>query len=252
MGQTDMSRLSGKTALVTGGSRGIGAAAVRALADEGAHVIVHYGNSAAEADKLVAEIRIAGGKADAVNADLAQRDGPFKLARQVRELTGKLDILIANAGVAKQAAIEDTSVEDFDRQFAVNVRAPYFTVQQLLPILSDGASIIFTSSLVARTSVDRLSAYAGTKGAIDTFVKQFAAALGDRNIRVNAVAPGVIETDMSSFARSEEGRNYTLSLQALKRVAQPDDIAGVFTFLASDDSRWVTGETIEASGGSKL
>ncbi|HEY1710525.1 MAG TPA: SDR family oxidoreductase [Rhizomicrobium sp.] len=247
-----MSRLSGKTALVTGGSRGIGAAAVRALADEGAHVIVHYGNSAAEADKLVAEIRIAGGKADAVNADLAQRDGPFKLARQVRELTGKLDILIANAGVAKQAAIEDTSVEDFDRQFAVNVRAPYFTVQQLLPILSDGASIIFTSSLVARTSVDRLSAYAGTKGAIDTFVKQFAAALGDRNIRVNAVAPGVIETDMSSFARSEEGRNYTLSLQALKRVAQPDDIAGVFTFLASDDSRWVTGETIEASGGSKL
>ena len=247
-----MGKLSGKTALVTGASRGIGAAAARALAKDGAHVIVHYGNNAAEADKIVAEIRGQGGKADTAGANLEQPDGPFKLARQVRELTNTLDVLVLNAGVATMAPIEETSVTDFDRLFAVNVRAPYFTLQQLLPILSDKASVIFTSSVVARAAVSNLSAYAGTKGAINTFVKQFAPVLGERGIRVNAVAPGVIETDMSSFAKSDDGKAYTLSLQSLKRVAKPDDIAGAFTFLASDDSRWITGEIIEASGGSKL
>jgi 3-oxoacyl-[acyl-carrier protein] reductase len=170
----------------------------------------------------------------------------------VKEITNSLDILVLNAGTGVAAPIEDITVAQFDRLFAVNVRAPYFTLQQLLPVLNDGASVIFTSSVVARAQVGQLSAYAGTKGAINTFVKQFAPVLGARNIRVNAVAPGVIETDLSSFAKTDDGKAYTLSLHSLKRMAQPDDIAQAYVFLASDDSRWVTGEILETSGGSKL
>jgi NAD(P)-dependent dehydrogenase (short-subunit alcohol dehydrogenase family) len=247
-----MSKLTGKIALVTGASRGIGAATARALAKDGAHVIVHYGNSASEADALVREIQGLGGKADSVSADLQQPDGALRLGKAVREITNSLDILVLNAGTAKQAPIEETTVADFDKLFAVNVRAPYFTLQQLLPVLKDGASVIFTSSVVARTSVDGLSAYAGTKGAINTFVKQFAPVLGARGIRVNAVAPGVIDTDLASFVRSPEGKAYTLGMQSLKRIGQPDDIADTIAFLASDSARWITGEIIEASGGSKL
>jgi NAD(P)-dependent dehydrogenase (short-subunit alcohol dehydrogenase family) len=247
-----MGKLSGKTALVTGGSRGIGAAAVRALAKEGAHVIIHYGTRAAEADALAREIKGLGGKADVVGAELEAPDAALNLAKQVKEITNSLDILVLNAGTGVAAPIEDITVAQFDRLFAVNVRAPYFTLQQLLPVLNDGASVIFTSSVVARAQVGQLSAYAGTKGAINTFVKQFAPVLGARNIRVNAVAPGVIETDLSSFAKTDDGKAYTLSLQSLKRMAQPDDIAQASVFLASDDSRWVTGEILETSGGSKL
>ena len=176
-----------------------------------------------------------------------------KLARQARSIVGdRLDILVANAGVSKAASIEDTTIEDFDKLFAVNVRAPFFLTQQLLPILSKGSSVIYLSSLAAHAVVGSIPAYAATKGAIDTMVKHFAAMLGDRGIRVNAVAPGVVATDMSSFAKTDAGRDYALGLQALKRLAQPDDIAGVVTFLASDDARWITGDTIHVDGGSKL
>src|SRR5712675_3334204 len=228
-----MATLTGKTALVTGGSRGIGRASALALAAAGAQVLVHYGRGAKEADDVVAEIAEAGGRADAIATDLAAADGAGKLARQVRSIVGdRLDILVANAGVLKAATIEETTVEDFDRLFAVNVRAPFFLVQQLLPALCKGSSIIFTSSLAAHASVGALSAYAATKGAIDTLVKHFASALGPRGIRVNAVAPGVVETDMSNFTRTEAGRDFTLGMQALKRVAQPDDVGDVVAFLA--------------------
>jgi 3-oxoacyl-[acyl-carrier protein] reductase len=248
-----MTHLTNKTALVTGASRGIGRASALALAADGARVIVHYGRGKEEADAVVADIRKAGGKADAVGADLQAPDGPHKLAAEVRKLVGaRLDILVANAGVAKGASIEEQTVQDFDRQFAINVRAPFFLVQQLLPVLGEGSSVILLSSVVARAAVAVLPAYAATKGAISTMVKQFASLLGARGIRVNAVAPGVIETDMSSFVRSDEGRAYTLSMQALQRIGQADDVAGVVGFLASDASRWVTGEVIEAGGGSKL
>jgi 3-oxoacyl-[acyl-carrier protein] reductase len=250
---TTMTNLSGKTALVTGASRGIGRASALALAKAGARVVVHYGSAAKEAEAVVAEITKAGGRADAVGADLSAPDGPHKLARQVRALVGnRLDIVVANAGITKSATIEATTIEDFDRLFAVNVRAPFFLVQQLLPILASGGSIILLSSVGARAAVGTLSAYSATKGAIDTLVKHFASALGERNIRVNAVAPGVVATDMSSFTKTDAGRNATLGMQALKRVAQPDDIAGVVAFLASDDARWITGDTVRVDGGSKL
>src|SRR5271154_6116728 len=252
-GNPIMTSLKGKTALVTGASRGIGRASALALAKLGAQVLVHYSSGAREAEDVVAEIRKAGGKADAIAADLGTADGAHKLARQVRSIVGdRLDILVSNAGVAKSASIEETTVEDFDRLFAVNVRAPFFLVQQLSPIMHEGSSIVLLSSLAAHAVVGTLSAYAATKGAIDTLVKHFAAALGPRGIRVNAVAPGVVETDMSSFAKTDAGRDFTLGMQALKRVAQPDDIGDVIAFLASDNARWVNGHTVRVDGGSKL
>ena len=152
--QTIMPNLSGKTALVTGASRGIGRASALALAASGAQVLVHYGRGANEADGVVAEIRKAGGRADAIATDLAAADGPHKLATQARSIIGaRLDILVANAGISKAATIEETTVEDFDKLFAVNVRAPFFLVQQLLPILSKGSSIVFVSSLAAQAVV---------------------------------------------------------------------------------------------------
>ena len=248
-----MSNLSGKTALVTGASRGIGRTSALALAAAGACVLVHYGRGAKEADGVVADIRKSGGRAEAVSADLAAADGAHKLAEQTRRIIGeRLDILVANAGVSKAATIEDTTVADFDNLFAVNVRAPFFLVQQLLPILSEGSSIVLVSSLAARAAVGIIPAYAATKGAIDTLVKHFAASLGARGVRVNAVAPGAVATDMSNFTKTDEGRNYVLGVQALKRIAQPDDIAGAVAFLASNDARWITGDTIHVDGGSKL
>jgi len=248
-----MSGLKGKTALVTGASRGIGRSAARSLAQEGARVLVHYGRSRDEADSLVQEIRSVGGEAEAVGADLEAEDGAHALAAKVRELVnGKLDVLVANAGVSKSAPIEDLTVADFDRLFAVNVRAPYFLVQQLLPVLGEGSSVTFVSSLAARSAVGSIAAYAATKGAVDTLVKHFAAALGPKGIRVNAIAPGVVDTDMSNFTHTESGRQITLSMQALKRVATPEDIGGAFAFLASDSAGWITGQTIGVDGGSKL
>ena len=163
-----------------------------------------------------------------------------------------MDILVANAGISKAASIEETTVEDFDNLFAVNVRAPYFLVQQLLPVLGENSSVVLLSSLAARTSINNLSAYAATKGAVDTLVRHFASTLGERGIRVNAIAPGIVETDMSNFAKTDAGRNFALGMQALKRVAQPEDIAGAAVFLASDDARWVTGDTLRVDGGSRL
>ena len=248
-----MTTLSGKTALVTGASRGIGRATALALAGRGAQVLVHYSSGMKEAEAVVAEIRQAGGRADTVAADLSEPDGAHKLAKQVRAVVGdRLDILVANAGLSKSASIEDTTVKDFDRLFAVNVRAPFFLVQQLLPIMCRDSSIVLVSSLAAHAAVGTLSAYAATKGAIDTLVKHFAAALGERGIRVNAVAPGVVATDMSNFAKTDAGQGFALGIQALKRLAQPDDIGSVVAFVASNEARWISGDTVRIDGGSKL
>ncbi|WP_059413638.1 SDR family NAD(P)-dependent oxidoreductase [Cupriavidus basilensis] len=248
-----MNTLTGKTALVTGASRGIGRASALALARAGAQVLVHYGKAARDADAVVAEIRALGGKAEKIAADLRAPDGPHALAKQARAIIGgRLDVLVANAGISRAATIEDTTVEDFDDLFAVNVRAPFFLVQQLLPVMCKGSSVVLLSSLAAHAAVGTLPAYSATKGAIDTLVRHFASALGERGIRVNAVAPGVVPTEMSSFARSEEGRAFTLGMQALKRMAEPDDIGAAVEFLASDRARWITGETLRVDGGSKL
>jgi NAD(P)-dependent dehydrogenase (short-subunit alcohol dehydrogenase family) len=253
IGVTTMAMLTNKTALVTGASRGMGRATALALGAAGARVIVHYGRNAEEAKAVVDQIRVKGGQADAVAADLAAPEGAHMLAAEVRNLVGgKLDILVSNAGISTATTIETLSVKEFDSLFAVNVRAPYFLVQQLLPIMSEGGAIVFVSSLGARAAVGTLAAYASTKGAINTLVKYFAAVLGPRGIRVNAVAPGVIDTEMSNFTKTEAGRTTVMVMQSLKRIGQPDDVASVVEFLASDTARWITGDIIAVDGGSKL
>lgn len=249
-----MPELSNRIALVTGASRGLGRAAALRLAEEGARVIAHYSTSAQAAESLVADIRGRGGQADALGADLAAPDGAHRLAEAVRGLgIERLDVLVANAGIAEMAPIEQQTVESFDRQFAVNVRAPFFLVQQLLPLLGEKSSVVLISSLVARIAFDGAAIYSATKGAVEVLVRSLAKELGPRGIRVNAVAPGAIETDMTqALLGTEESRAFIQSLQALQRIGQPDDIADPVLFLASDRSRWITGRSIEASGGASL
>jgi len=255
-----MITLENKTALVTGASRGIGRATAAALAKAGAHVLVHYGRSRQEAESLVVEIRRKGGNADAISSDLGTPEGAPLLAKQVRSIIGdRLDVLVLNAGISKSARIADHTIEDFDSLFATNVRGPFFLVQQLLPLLGDGSSIVVISSLGARSVVGKpgidntsILAYASTKGALETLVKNWAAILGPCGIRVNAVAPGVIDTDMSNFTKTEAGREVALGMQALKRLGKPEDVADAVAFIASDGARWITGASIPVDGGSKL
>ena len=247
-----MTTLQNKTALVTGASRGIGRATAVALAEAGAHVLVHFGRSKREAESLVAGIKTKGGRADAISADLGTPDGASLLAKQVRSIVGdRLDVLVLNAGISKSARIADYTVEDFDNLFATNVRGPFFLVQQFLPILRDGSNIIVISSMGAHVVVGKpgletpsILAYASTKGALETLVKNWAAILGPSGIRVNAVAPGVIDTDMSNFTKTETGREVALGMQALKRIGKPEDVADVVAFMASDAARWITGASI--------
>jgi NAD(P)-dependent dehydrogenase (short-subunit alcohol dehydrogenase family) len=222
--------------------------------------LVHFGRSAQEAESLVSEIQTKGGTANAISADLGTPNGAELLAKQVRSIVGdRLDVLVLNAGISKAARLADHTVEDFDTLFATNVRSPFFLVQQLLPILGDGSNIIVISSLgahavVGKPGVDNpsLLAYSSTKGALETLVKNWAAILGPQGIRVNAVAPGVIDTDMSNFTKTEAGREAALEMQTLKRIGKPEDVADVIAFLASDDARWITGTSIPVDGGSKL
>jgi len=255
-----MTTLQNKTALVTGASRGIGRATATGACRAGANVLVHYGRSAQEGESLVDAIRAQSARANAVQADLGLPDGSALLAKQVRSIAGdRLDLLVLNAGISKAAHIADYTVEDFDNLFSTNVRGPFFLVQQLLPVLGEGSNIVVISSLGAGMVIGNpgletpsILAYASTKGALETLVKNWAATLGPRGIRVNAVAPGVIDTDMSSFTKTETGREIALGMQALKRIGKPEDIADVVAFLVSEGARWITGVSIPVDGGSKL
>jgi NAD(P)-dependent dehydrogenase (short-subunit alcohol dehydrogenase family) len=247
--------LANKTALVTGASRGIGRAIARRLASDGAYVFVHYNRSSTEADKLVAEIEKEGGSAEAIAANLEDIESVNRLIAEVKARLGnrKLDVLVNNAGIAEYLAFAETDAATLDRLLAVNVRAPYQITSGLVDVLSDDARVLFTSSIVAKAVVPGVTAYAITKGAIDTLTRYLAAELGERGIRVNAIAPGAIDTDMAAgFLGTDDGKNWVKSIQALKRIGQTDDIARVAGFLAGPDSGWVTGQVIDTSGGARL
>jgi 3-oxoacyl-[acyl-carrier protein] reductase len=247
--------LANKTALVTGASRGIGRAIAKRLAADGAHVFVHYNRSKDEADKVVAEIQGAGGSAEAIAADLADIDAVNRLVGDVKARLGNhtLDILVNNAGILEYLNLGNSDASALDRLLAVNVRAPYQVTSGLADALSNDARVLFTSSIVAKNVFPGATAYALTKGAIDTLTRYLAAELGERGIRVNAIAPGAIDTDMAvDFIGTDEGKAQVSAMQALKRIGQTDDIARVAGFLAGPDSGWVTGQVIDVSGGSRL
>jgi NAD(P)-dependent dehydrogenase (short-subunit alcohol dehydrogenase family) len=247
--------LANKTALVTGASRGIGRAIAKRLAADGAHVFVHYNKSSNSAEALVGEIEQAGGSAEAIAANLEDVAAVDRLVDEVKQRLGgrKLDILVNNAAIAELVAFSDTDAKTLDRHLAVNVRAPFQLTSGLADELASGGRVLFTSSVVAKSFFPGAPGYAITKGAIDTLTRHLAGTFGDRGIRVNAIAPGLIETDMSEPWLSQPNvKEQITSLQALSRIGQPDDIAGVAGFLAGPDSAWITGQVIDVSGGTKL
>jgi 3-oxoacyl-[acyl-carrier protein] reductase len=246
--------LTGKTALVTGASRGIGRATALRLAADGAWVGVHYGTNEEAAKAVVADIEADGGRAFALRAEFGT-DGDMEalFGGLERGLAGRrLDILVNNAGILDMTPLAQLTPEVFDHSFAVNVRAPLFVVQGALPLLRDGGRIINISSAVTRIAGPFLH-YAMAKGAIEALGRTLAAALGPRGITVNTVAPGVVDTDMASWLRADpEIEPGVVATVALGRLGRPDDIADTVAFLASPDARWITGAVIDASGGQWL
>ena len=244
-----------RVALVTGASRGIGAATARALAADGYTVLVHYGASRDLAEQVATEIRENGGRAEIVGADLAEPDAAHRLAEQVKVLCGDgLDALVLNAGIMPRGAdFDECTPELFDQIFHVNLRAPFFLLQQLSPVLVENASVILVSSVTARRVTGSVAAYASMKAALETLVRRAAAKLGPRWIRVNGVAPATTASEtIAPWVETEAGREATISVQALKRVAQPEDIADAISLLCSDKARWITGAVVPVDGGAML
>jgi len=247
-----MGKLQGRVAVITGASKGIGAGIAKAYAAEGAAVVVNYASSREDADRVVAEITAAGGKAIAVGGDVSKSADVDALFAATQKTFGRLDILVNNAGVYNFAPLEDVTEADFRRHFDINVLGPLLTMRAALKYFpAEGGSVVNVSSVAAYSPTPMASVYSGTKGALDTITLVLAHELGARKIRVNSLSPGLIETEGvhtlgvigSDFAKD------AVSKTPLHRVGQPDDIAKVAVFLASDDSGWITGERIAASGG---
>jgi 3-oxoacyl-[acyl-carrier protein] reductase len=246
-----MSKLSGKVAVITGASKGIGAAIAKAFAAEGASVVVNYASSLAGADAVVQSITAAGGKAIAVQADVSKAEQARALIDAAVTAFGRLDILVNNSGVYAFGAIDEITEDHYRRMFDVNVLGVLLTTQAALKHIGEGGSVINISSAVTSLAPPASSVYTGTKGAVDAITSVLANELGPRQIRVNAILPGIVETEgthTAGFVGSDFERT-AVAQTPLGRIGQPDDIAGVAVFLASDDARWLTGERLTASGG---
>lgn len=248
-----MSKLKGKVALVTGASKGIGAGIAKALGAQGASVVVNYSSDKAGADKVVAEIVKDGGKAVAVQASVSKEADVTRLVGETVKAFGKLDVLVNNAGVYKFVPITDVTEEEYQRQFNTNVWGVLLTTREALKNFNDGGAIINVSSTVTRLAIPGSSIYSGTKGALDVITQTLAAELGPRKIRVNAVNPGLVESEGTHSAgiMGSEFETHVASTTPLGRVGQPEDIGKVAVFLASDESGWLTGEHLFAAGGAR-
>ena len=250
-----MGKLAGKTAVVTGASKGIGAGIAKALAKEGANVVVNYARSKSDGDKVVAEIAGAGGKAIAVQADVSKQADVDRLFAEAKKAFGHIDILVNNAGVYEFAPIEQVTEESYRRLFDLNVLGTVLSTQAVLKNMNgSGGSIINISSVVSLTPAPTASLYSATKGAVDVITRTLALELGARKIRVNSLSPGLVETEGTRSAGSSEGefKDMAVARTPLGRVGAPDDIAKVAVFLASDDSAWITGEVLPVGGGVRL
>lgn len=248
-----MSKLTSKVALVTGASKGIGAAIAKSLAAAGANVVVNYASDKAGAEAVVAAITAAGGKAVAVQGDVSKAAESQALVDAAVQQFGRLDILVNNSGVYKMAPIEEFTEAEFHQQFNVNVLGLLLTTQAALKHLGEGASIINIGSVVARITPPGTAVYTGTKGAVDAITGVLSRELGPRKIRVNALNPGMIETEGTHSAGfiGSDFQNWAVSQTPLGRIGQPQDIASIAVFLASDDSYWLTGEQLLAGGGTR-
>ncbi|MFX1764848.1 glucose 1-dehydrogenase [Paraburkholderia sp. A1RI-2L] len=246
-----MGKLAGKVAVVTGASKGIGAGIAKALAAEGASVVVNYASSKAGADAVVAGITSANGKAIAVGGDVSKAADAQRIIDAAIETYGRIDILVNNSGVYELAPIEEITEEQFHRQFNINVLGLLLTTQAALKHLGEGASIINVSSVVTTITPPASAVYTGTKGAVDAITGVLSRELGQRKIRVNAINPGVVITEGTHAAGivGSDFETMAVSQTPLGRVGQPEDIASIAVFLASDDSGWLTGDRIVASGG---
>jgi 3-oxoacyl-[acyl-carrier protein] reductase len=250
--KTNSQRLSGKVAIVTGASKGIGAAIAKHLAAEGAAVAVNYASSKAGADKVVAEITRAGGKAVAVQADVAKKADVDRLFAEAKKALGGLDILVNNAGVYEFLPLEQVTEEHFHRQFDLNVLGLILATQAAAKQFdSKGGSIINISSVASTATPATGSVYSASKAAVDAATKSLAKELGPRGIRVNAINPGMVETEGTRSAGITESdfRKQVEAQTPLGRIGQPQDIAAAVVFLASGDSAWITGETFVVAGG---
>ena len=245
--------LTGKVAVVTGASKGIGAAIAKHLAAAGASVVVNYASSKAGADAVVAEIEQAGGKAIAAPGNVAVEHEVAALFTAAKDAYGKVDILVNNAGVYSFAPLEDFSAEEYKRQFDTNVLGVLLATKYALPLFPEtGGSVINISSVVSRAGMPTIAIYSGTKGALDTITKSLAQELGSRGIRVNAVNPGMVVTEGNAAIRGGDLETQMIAGTPLGRLGQTDDIAPPVVFLASDAARWITGETIFVSGGAAI
>jgi 3-oxoacyl-[acyl-carrier protein] reductase len=247
-------KLAGKVAIVTGASKGIGAAIARQLAAEGAAVVVNYSSSKGGADRVVTEITSAGGKAVAVQADVAKLADIDRLFAETKKAFGRLDILVNNAGIYEFSPVESITEAHFRKQFDLNVLGLIFASQAAVKLFdSAGGSIVNISSVVSTLAFSNASVYSATKGAVDAITRSLATELGPRKIRVNAIRPGMVETEGTHAAGIEESemKKQVLALTPLGRLGQPNDIAGAAVFLASADSSWITGETLVISGGNR-
>jgi 3-oxoacyl-[acyl-carrier protein] reductase len=246
-----MGKLQGKVAVVTGASKGIGAAIAKSLAAEGASVVVNYASSKAGADNVVAAITKAGGKAVAVGGDVSKAAEAQGIIDAAIKNYGRLDILVNNSGVYEFAPIEAVTEEQFHRIFNINVLGLLLTTQAAVKHLGAGGSIINVGSVVSRITPPNSAVYTGTKGAVDAITGVLSRELGPRKIRVNALNPGMVETEGTRTA-GFHGTDFeagTIAQTPLGRVGQVDDIASVAVFLASDDSKWMTGDQLLAGGG---
>ncbi|HEY1848260.1 MAG TPA: glucose 1-dehydrogenase [Opitutaceae bacterium] len=246
-----MKKLEGKVAVVTGASKGIGANIAKALAAEGASVVVNYASSKSGADAVVSAITAAGGTAVPVRGDVSRPDEAQGLINAAVKVFGRLDILVNNSGVYKWGSIDEFSEEDFHRQFNVNVLGLLLTTQAAVKHLPEGGAIINIGSAVSRITPPNSAVYTGTKGAVDAITGVLAKELGARKIRVNTISPGMVETE-GTVSAGFIGSDFEKALVAqtpLGRTGRTEDIAAIAVFLASEDARWLTGEQLLASGG---
>lgn len=248
-----MSKLTGKVAVVTGASKGIGASIAKHFASEGASVVVNYSSSKAGADRIVGEITAAGGKATAVQADVAKSAEIARLFEETKKAYGKVDTLVNNAGVYEFLPIEQVTAEHFHKQFDINVLGLLLTTQEALKHLTEGGSILNISSIAGPMPLPAGSVYSATKAAVDAITVALSKELGPRKIRVNSLNPGMVETEGLHAAGFAEGdfRKMVEAQTPLGRIAQPEDIARAAVFFASDEAGWVTGQTLILAGGQR-